>query len=50
MEDFGAYFTKEELNKESLINYKKMKPFSQNLPGVSVFVKDDDKVYHTYSS
>jgi predicted dithiol-disulfide oxidoreductase (DUF899 family) len=50
MEDFGSYIPKEEFDKEHLINYKKMKPFMANLPGVSVFVQEDDKIYHTYSS
>lgn len=49
--DFGVSFKAEEKTKaEVLYNYGK-RPFEEELPGVSVFYKDDaGDVFHTYST
>ncbi|MGI9356143.1 MAG: DUF899 domain-containing protein [Rhizobiaceae bacterium] len=50
--DFHVSFSKEELDGGTAeYNYRDFKPFSDEMPGVSVFAKDEaGQVYHTYSS
>jgi len=50
--DFGVTFTPEELAKGELhYNYGAWRQLSEELPGVSVFYKDDaGDVFHTYST
>jgi predicted dithiol-disulfide oxidoreductase (DUF899 family) len=49
--DFGVSATPEEISKGQVTyNYASRKPFSPEMPGLSVFYKDDDgTIYHTYS-
>jgi predicted dithiol-disulfide oxidoreductase (DUF899 family) len=48
--DFGVSFTPEELARgEVPYNYATLKPPGADLPGISVFYKDGDAIYHTYS-
>jgi predicted dithiol-disulfide oxidoreductase (DUF899 family) len=49
--DFGVSFTKEELAKgEVPYNYSRQRFGAEEAPGISVFRKDRDDVFHTYSS
>jgi len=50
--DFGVSFTPEEKEKdETFYNYRKQAYFIDELPGVSVFYKDEQgDIYHTYST
>jgi predicted dithiol-disulfide oxidoreductase (DUF899 family) len=50
--DFQASFSPEEFKRgKAVYNYKLIKPFSDELHGVSVFYKDGlGDVYHTYST
>lgn len=50
--DFHVSFTKEELAKGKVdYNYDMVEPFSEELPGYSVFYKNEaGDIYHTYSS
>jgi predicted dithiol-disulfide oxidoreductase (DUF899 family) len=48
--DYHVSFTKEDLEGEIYYNYRSIKTSMTELPGISVFRKDDDgTVYHTYS-
>jgi predicted dithiol-disulfide oxidoreductase (DUF899 family) len=49
--DFGVSVTPEEMGKGQVTyNYASRKPFSPEMPGLSVFYRDDDgAIYHTYS-
>ena len=48
--DFGVSVTPEEVGKEVTYNYTRRKAFGTEMPGLSVFYKDDDgAIYHTYS-
>ena len=49
--DYGVSFTPEQIAKGEIdYNYTKFKAFGPEMPGISVFYKDDDgAVYHTYS-
>ena len=51
-QDYHVTFTPEEMESgEVYYNFRTIKPFSTEAPGVSVFYKDDDgNVFHTYSS
>jgi predicted dithiol-disulfide oxidoreductase (DUF899 family) len=48
--DFHVSFTKEETEKGAEYNYMVGKIPSEELPGLSAFIKDGAAVYHTYSS
>lgn len=50
--DFGVSFTPQELNSELTVYNYVSKPYPiTELPGLSVFFKDDDgSIYHTYST
>ena len=50
--DFGVSFTEEELNAPNAVYNYDRKPYPiRELPGMSVFVKDDDgNIFHTYST
>lgn len=50
--DFHVSFTKDDLAKGKIYyNYEPTDPFMEDLPGASVFYKDENgEVYHTYSS
>jgi predicted dithiol-disulfide oxidoreductase (DUF899 family) len=50
--DFGVSFTPEQIaTGEVTYNFRKQKPYGTDLPGISVFVKDDaGAVFHTYST
>ncbi len=49
--DYHVSATKEDLAKgEMYYNYRVLKSRGDEQPGISVFYKDDDTVYHTYSS
>jgi predicted dithiol-disulfide oxidoreductase (DUF899 family) len=49
--DYGVSFTPEDLaHGEISYNYTTQKPHGSELPGISVFCKDDDgSIFHTYS-
>jgi len=49
--DFHVSFTEEQKAKGiAKYNYRDMKYFSEELPGISVFAKDaQDRIFHTYS-
>lgn len=51
-QDYHVSFTKEEVDTGKIYyNYRESSHASRELPGVSVFVKDDKgEIYHTYSS
>jgi predicted dithiol-disulfide oxidoreductase (DUF899 family) len=47
---FQTAFTEEQTKTVGVYNYKETKPFGTEMPGVSVFSKDDKgNVFHTYS-
>lgn len=49
--DYHVSFRPEELErKEALYNYTTIDPGIDELPGQSVFARDDGTIYHTYSS
>ena len=49
--DFGVAFTPEEVAaKKAFYNFKMQDPFVGEREGVSVFVKDGDKIFRTYSA
>lgn len=50
-QDFGVSFSEEETKADDLIyNFATQKAFGQELPGISVFYKDEaGSVFHTYS-
>ena len=49
--DFGVSFTPEQIDKgDATYNYRQGKVSIEELPGISVFVRDGDKVFHTYST
>jgi predicted dithiol-disulfide oxidoreductase (DUF899 family) len=48
--DLGVSVTPEEVGKEVTYNYTRRNAFGTEMPGLSVFYKDDDgAIYHTYS-
>ena len=48
--DFGVTFTPEELEKGEIdYNYGKHRAYGEEMPGISVFFRDRDRVFHTYS-
>jgi predicted dithiol-disulfide oxidoreductase (DUF899 family) len=49
--DFGVYFSPEELAKgDATYNYGSFKPKGSDMPGFSVFIRQGDDVFHTYST
>lgn len=50
--DFGVSFTKEQIAEEAAFyNYEQTGKVAEEMPGVSVFVKEaDGSIYHTYST
>jgi len=48
--DFGVSFTPEQKASGAEYNYATGKIPSEELPGLSAFIKDDGAVYHTYST
>jgi predicted dithiol-disulfide oxidoreductase (DUF899 family) len=48
--DYGVQFTKEELAGEVDYNYGKRRFGSEEAPGLSVFYKEGDEIFHTYSA
>jgi len=49
--DFGVSFTPEQLEAGDVeYNYRLAAGRPEELPGISVFVRDGDDVYHTYST
>jgi predicted dithiol-disulfide oxidoreductase (DUF899 family) len=48
--DFHASFSKDEVADGAEYNYAKGKIPSEELPGLSAFIKDGGSVFHTYSS
>lgn len=49
--DFGVTFTPAELATGTIeYNYRKHKAYSSEMPGISVFARDGDQVFHTYSA
>ncbi len=49
--DYNVSFTEEELKGEITYNYKQQASSMDELPGLSVFVRDKDgTIYHTYST
>jgi len=49
--DFGVSFTPEQIeNGDTTYNYRDGDVTIEELPGISVFVRDRDKVFHTYST
>jgi predicted dithiol-disulfide oxidoreductase (DUF899 family) len=47
--DYGVSFTPEQLASGTLQNYGSSKPPGQETVGISVFRKDEDGIFHTYS-
>jgi predicted dithiol-disulfide oxidoreductase (DUF899 family) len=48
--DYGVSFTPEQLESEAEYNYRPQKMSMSEMPGVSVFTREDGKIYHTYST
>lgn len=49
--DFGASFTEEQIEAKSAeYNYKENASVGSEMPGVSVFRRDGNEVFHTYST
>jgi predicted dithiol-disulfide oxidoreductase (DUF899 family) len=49
--DYGVSFTPEQVNSGSVYyNYQPFRFPMTEAPGISVFLKDGDKIYHTYST
>jgi predicted dithiol-disulfide oxidoreductase (DUF899 family) len=48
-QDFAVSFTKDEAAKKTY-NFGTIAPESEEMPGISVFAKDGDAIYHTYST
>jgi len=48
--DFGVSFTKEELAKPNIYNFGTMNFPAEEAPGLSVFAKNENGVFHTYST
>ena len=49
--DFGVSFTPEQIEKgDTRYNYRDGEVTIEELPGISVFVRDGDKVFQTYST
>jgi predicted dithiol-disulfide oxidoreductase (DUF899 family) len=48
--DYGVQFTKEELAGEVDYNYGRRRFGSEEAPGLSVFYKEGDEIFHTYSA
>ena len=49
--DFGVSFTPEQIEQgDATYNYRRGKVGIEELPGISVFVRDGNKVFHTYST
>ena len=49
--DFGVSFTKDEVESEGVYNYAKSKIPAEELPGLSVFARNETgDVFHTYSA
>ena len=49
--DFGVTFTPAELATGTIgYNYGKHKAYTAEMPGISVFARDGDEVFHTYSA
>jgi predicted dithiol-disulfide oxidoreductase (DUF899 family) len=50
--DFNVSFTKEQIAAgRGFYNFEETKPYSEELPGTSVFAKDESgEIFHTYSS
>jgi len=49
--DFGVSFTAEQIESgDTSYNYRRGSVSIEELPGISVFVRDGDKVFHTYST
>ena len=50
--DYGVHFTKEEIaGGERIYNFDTVRPDSEELPGISVFYKDEaGSIFHTYSA
>ncbi len=48
--DFHASFSPEEVESGGFFNYRRQKPYGNDVVGISVFFKDaDGQVFHTYS-
>ncbi|MBT8099723.1 MAG: DUF899 domain-containing protein [Gammaproteobacteria bacterium] len=49
--DFGVTFTQEEIDSgDADYNYRKTSRIGEEMPGLSVFRKQDGEIYHTYST
>jgi predicted dithiol-disulfide oxidoreductase (DUF899 family) len=48
--DYGVSFTPAELESGADYNYRPQKMSMSEMPGVSVFIRDGGKIYHTYST
>ena len=49
--DYGVSFTADELERgEVEYNYRLTRWEGSEGPGISVFVKEDERIYHTYST
>jgi predicted dithiol-disulfide oxidoreductase (DUF899 family) len=48
--DYGVSFTPSQLEDGADYNYRPQKMSMSEMPGVSVFLRDGDKIYHTYST
>jgi predicted dithiol-disulfide oxidoreductase (DUF899 family) len=48
--DFHVSFTKDEMESGAEYNYATGKIPSEELPGLSAFIKEDGAVFHTYSA
>ena len=49
--DYNVSFTPEQLRKSEVeYNYRPQRVSMTEMPGISVFLREDGKVYHTYST
>jgi predicted dithiol-disulfide oxidoreductase (DUF899 family) len=48
--DYGVSFTPAQLSSEAEYNYRPQKMSMSEMPGASVFLRDGDSIYHTYST
>ncbi len=50
-QDFNVSFAKDEIDSgNATYNYRETKSIGEEMPGLSVFRRDDDTIYHTYST
>src|SRR5690348_4578046 len=48
--DYGVSFTPDQLESGAEYNYRPQKMSMSEMPGISVFTREGDRIYHTYST